>query len=307
MASGDQVMRISGDFSGYVAGAKRAEEATAKIGKKAATIGDQFGNALLKVDLLKQGLLKAYQLMEAINEKNVGASRSSDDRAIALGVAAGSVGADPYRAQKIIENRKGAGSASADADVSFLESVAGLNESRPVSLNPDEVIAALELYHRIGELGAGKGGSGIVKGLARGESPEQISKTLAQTRGNSFQEAGAAVGRLNSEGGSAIEEQRQRSAAGAEMRAWREFQDQRSRTSRFQEVKDFFVPDAVEKRYYDFNAAAMESRGITPADGGYRQSVDKTAEAIGLGNEIRNLGNVINRDQARPNMQTEVK
>ena len=307
MASGDQVMRILGDFANYIAGARKAEEATGKVAKKAATIGDQFGNALLKVDLLKQGLLKAYRLMEAINERNVSASRSSDDRAIALGVAAGAVGADPYRAQKIIENRKGAGSASADADVSFLESVAGMNESRPVGLNPDEVIAALELYHRIGELGAGKGGSGIVKGLARGESLEQISKTLAQTRGNTFQEAGSAMGRLNAEAQTKIDVEGKRSAAGAEMRAFSEASERRSAESNLHSALSYFMPNIVLKSLADDKSvpnAMQEFWGGGKA--GYAGGVDKTAEAIGLGNEIRNLGNVINKSQTIPNGNTGV-
>ena len=210
------------------------------------------------------------------------------------------------KAKAIIENRKGAGSKNAEEDTSFLESLVSINKSRPAPLTPEESMGALGLFHRRGPLGSGSGGSEIQEGLSKGYSVDQIAQSMAAKRGGVSEDAAAAIARQNAEGGSAIEEQAGRSAAGAEMRAWRIFQDKRSRGSRFQEAKDFFVPDVVEKGYYDFNDSVMRARGVESVDGGYRQGVDKTEAAIDLGREVRGMRESFDKIQVRPNGNTGV-
>ena len=104
MASGDQVMRISGDFSGYVAGAKRAEEATGKIGKQAVKMAEGFTGSLIKVELLKKAVNAVLQGMDRINEKNLAASRTHDDRMMSIGTAAGTLGVDGNILKGIIQS-----------------------------------------------------------------------------------------------------------------------------------------------------------------------------------------------------------
>ena len=184
--------------------------------------------------------------------------------------------------------------------------------SSDLPLSASESMGALGLFHTRGELGSGSGGSEIQEGLAKGMTLDQIAAAMAAKRGNTYDEAGKAVARSNAENGASIDEQNARGAAGAEMRAWRIFQDKRSRESKFQAVKDFFVPDVIEKGYYDMHDALNSSLGtMTPikgsVDGGYMQAVDKTEEEINLGREIRGMSNAFKQIQTRPNGNTEAK
>ena len=302
----DQVMTVDGNFRPYIEGARKAEEATKKVGKATASIGDQFSSALVKVDLLKQGLLKAFQLIDKANALNVDASKSRDERNIAIATSSASLKTDAYKVAGIIENRSGAGSRDAGEDVNFLSSLASASKSRPVPISEEEVLKAVALYHKIGDVGTGKGGGDLTDLISKGYSVDQSAKMLG--RRNAFAPALDAIGRGNAESGAQINSENARSAAGAESRAFTNFaQDRANKGGVVAQLYEMVMPDLLEKMVYDFNQAGAKKLGLNFGKNGYRDSVDQTAQSIDLGGAIQSLTNSIGASVTKPNGAVEVK
>ena len=317
----DQVRRVDGDFKPYVAGAAKAEQATKKVGKAAASIGDEFGKAMIKIDLLKMGLLKVNQIMEQVNALNVGASKTRDDRAQAVGAAVGSLGMkNPYAVASIIENRKGAGSKDANADVSFLTSLVGVSKGRPAPLSDDESMQALSFYNRGGDLASGAGGSDFLSLLSQGHTTKSAAAILGKTRGGGsfYDEAGKATFRSNEDSARDLEGERNRSAAGDEARAFSNFAAKRAEKSTLNQIYEYLTPDALEKSIYDAgigwtnfqmdqipNLAEMNGMKRRKPEYG-NAGADSTEATIKLFNAINNLSGVTGSVRTIPNGETKV-
>lgn len=308
MASGDQVMRISGDFSGYVAGAKRAEEATGKIGKQAVKMAEGFTGSLIRVELLKKAVNAVLQGMDRINEKNLAASRTHDDRMMSIGTAAGTLGVDGNILKEIIQERKGAGSKNTDEDINFLESMASMNKSRPAPMGKSEIIAAMQAFHDRGTLGTAAGGSELLEGLAKGQDVATVLDELQKKRGKPMPGALRATVKSNKEDNTAlmaIEDQRM---AGDDMRE----------LLRKEQAAITRMPDGVRKNTSQFIQEWMPNaiKGFLVGNGQDMETMRKENEAgnkdqaaaAALGQAIGGTINAtINKTLSRPNMQTEVK
>lgn len=306
MASGDQVMRILGDFANYIAGARKAEEATGKVAKSATKISDGFTGSLIKVELLKKALNTVLQSMDKINQKNVSASRTHDERIMAVGTAAGSLGINGSRAMEIIESRKGAGSKDANEDVNFLQSMVQVSKSRPVPLSEQETLGGLDLFHTVGSVGSGEGGSEIQEGLAKGYSLEQIKASMSAKRKKPMGGAISAIGRSNVEDASAIRSMDDKRSAGQDMRTLlRREQDAIAKMpegtqKRGMEFVSEWMPDAIKGMIVG-NAQDMETMRKENLE--TKKQMDATKE---LSQQIRGLGGVINKSQTIPNGNTGV-
>jgi hypothetical protein len=317
----DQVMTVDGNFKPYVEGARKAEEATKKVGKSAASIGDQFSNALVKIDLLKMGLLKVNQIIEQVNALNKGASVSRDDRAHAVGTAAGSLGVDPYKIAAIIENRKGAGSKDVGADVSFLAALASMNKGRPAPLSGEDSLDALSSYHATGDYMTGQGGGDFISLLGKGHTPKSAMAELAKSRKSAgfYEPMGKGLYRSNSESGRAIESEGNRGAAGDEARSFSDFAAKRAEQSTLNQIYEFLTPDPLEKVMYDarvkWNNMQVDQfpslsgmNGMKRMSPGYGNAGGDSTEAfIQLNGAINRLSDATGAAVTKPNGAVEVK
>jgi hypothetical protein len=309
----DQTMRLGMDPKEYIAGADKAEKATKKVGKAAASIGDEFGKAMIKIDLLKMGLLKVNQIMEQVNALNVGASKTRDDRAQAVGAAVGSLGMkNPYAVASIIENRKGAGSKDANADVSFLTSLVGVSKGRPAPLSDDESMQALSFYNRGGDMAAGAGGSDFLSLLSQGHTTKSAAAILGKTRGGGsfYDEAGKATFRSNEDSARDLEGERNRSAAGDEARMFSNFAAKRAEQGTMNQIYEYLTPDPLEKvindSYLKFRNYNRAFTGLEEYKSDYKAAGDPATEAtIKLFNAINNLSGVTGSVRTIPNGKTE--
>jgi hypothetical protein len=308
----DQVMRVDGEFRGYVAGAEKAERATKKIGKAAGGIGDEFGKALMKVDILKQGLLKAFQIMEKVNALNVSASMNRDERNISIGVSSASLKADPYKMAAIIENRKGALSKDASADTSFLSALASMAENRKSPLASGEAEAAMTAFNRGGELLAREGGRGLLSKMSEGYSVEQSLKMLGAVN-DPYDQALGGLERSNMASGSVIKDESDRSAAGNKTRAFQNSQREFARKNGWSQFITEWTPDMLQ----EFTATTATKLGSLAPEGswakglagdgqtGYEKEALNSEAIWALTNQLKETGVGIKAAVTKPNGKTE--
>jgi hypothetical protein len=302
----DQVMRVDGEFRGYVAGAEKAERATKKIGKAAGSIEAEFGKALMKVDLLKQGLLKAVQIMEQINSQNVNASMNRDERNISIGVSSASLKADPYKMAAIIENRKGALSKDASADTSFLAALASMAENRKAPLASGEAEAAMTAFNRFGEPGLREGGKGLLTKMSEGYSVEQALKMIGPVA-NPFTPMLGGLERSNVADASVITDQDARGAQGENTRAFKNAQREFARGGRIQEFLTNWIPDPIQEQ---FARTGFGMRPLMKAMGadvtlGMEEEAHNSGPIWELTRQIQALGRSNTAVVTQPNLKTE--
>ena len=181
MASGDQVMRINGDFSNYIQGAKKAEEATGNIAKKAKGIGDAFSGSLIKVEMLKQATRKVLQALQEIRDDSVEGSRSYGQRQIDLRNAATSLGlSSPAGLRRAVEDPNGGSTVA--GTMSFVEALAQQQKGAMVKLSSEDVGVSVGGFAALGEPILGKGGADFLEGIKNGERPQDALARLTSIR-----------------------------------------------------------------------------------------------------------------------------
>jgi hypothetical protein len=301
----DQVMRVDGDFKGYVAAAARAEKETSKIAKAASAVGGEFTKSLMRVELLKQGLSKVVQAMEKAYSLNVSSSMNRDERNISIGVSSASLKVDPYKMAKIIEDRKGALSKDSSADTAFLSALAAMSENRKVPLGQGEALEAMEAYHGLGDAGTREGGKGLLSKMNEGYSVKQSLQMLGPVK-NPYNRMVGAFERSNQEDRSLIVDQNARSEEGEDARQFAMFQRKVSRNDRLTELYTNWFPDFIQQPVAA-GLAAVGGLETNPTTASNNQPA-----TIGLIKQLQSLGQSMQADtnakqqlNSRPNGKTE--
>lgn len=299
----DQVMRVDGDFKGYVNAARGAESATKKVAKEAGGIGDAVAKSIVKIEILKMGLSKAVQLLTQINTLNTDASKGRDDRAMRVSTAASSLGIEGRTLIDKLENRKGKLSTNAQS-MTFLESLASSQKSANVKMSASDASESVDLFEQMGEMVAGKDGGDFIKLLADGRSPKESAKRLLSERGNAgqYEQFYTAVGNQNEADQKTFDDQARRGAAGAAQLSFDNF-NKRERGG-MGDLVNQLIPDFIQKKYHDMNQDLGKKLGI---DTGPTYDPSANVDNGQTQQVLMRLNDTLSKGLAKPNMNAEVR
>jgi hypothetical protein len=191
----DQVMRVDGDFKGYVSAAAKAEKATKNISKEAKEIANAvkkaeertlkmaegFSKAAIPAMALGASLAQAVSLMNKLRDRDMGASERGGARESALVNTANKLGlSNVFGLKKEVADRTGG--ATLEGLTAFMSGLGDYNEDAKVPLSGTDAESLVSGYNKGGDAVFGENGRNIIRKLAKGESPQSILKAAGSSK-----------------------------------------------------------------------------------------------------------------------------
>lgn len=181
MAEGRAKIIIDADAAALIGAAIKAGNEIEKVGKKSKTIGDEFGRALTKVELIKKALSQVARGFDEVTSKAEAASRAAGGNRVGFATSFAELGVtDIDRATDGIRNSRGA--TSLEERESFVSSLADQQRRSRSRISPDDAEYLAKVYTAGGDIPFGKGGRGIIEGIERGLSPQEAVAEAMRAR-----------------------------------------------------------------------------------------------------------------------------
>lgn len=247
----DVTLVLDADLAQYIAKVAKAEQATAKIGKVAAGIGDEFTKSIAKIEIFKKAIDAAGRSIDAIVSKGTEASKRVGNQSVSLASNLLSLGIkDVNGAAKSV--RGNSGNATIDERQSFVAALAAQSEGQRAPTSPEEAQKLIDAFSKGGTLAFGEGGKELLKGAERGLGADDIVKQSLARRPGLFGLTTDVNGPVATEIGlrrfediNQQEADRNRAAAGFQARAGASELDRRASRSAFGDSVLALAPGGV--------------------------------------------------------------
>lgn len=301
----DQVMTVDGNFKPYIEGARKAEEATAKVAKRASTIGKEVEGSLVKFELLKRVAEKALEAIGKFREDDISGSVAYGERQIKLREAANNLNlSSPAGLESSVKNRSGGGTLA--GTMAFIESLGQYNKDARVPLFGKQAESLASSYSSLGDPIFGHNGSDIIESLKRGESPENAVKRLVSLRSKNDNRPAYEEAYLRNREDSATlaTEWSGRQQGGYAARLYDAENKQYNASGEGGVLGKFLynaIPKGTQQLIDENNGTWSPDEGISEPTLINRGSVDALMESIKM------MGNAYNSSVTKPNGAVEVK
>lgn len=176
--AGDAIFKVAADVAEFVSGMARAEQATKKVAKSTASIGDQITGSIVKVELLNRALNAAGRAISGVLDKAQGASKSAGDRAIGMAADFASLGVRDITGMTRRATISG-GMTTPEQGAGLVRGLVSANRQRRQGLKENEIGTLLDAAAQLGEAGFGTGFEDLLSGVSEGS---EIGSMLKKAR-----------------------------------------------------------------------------------------------------------------------------
>lgn len=157
----DAVFRVAADVTDYVKKMDQADRSTKRVGKSAATIGDQVAKSIVKIELLNRALQAAGRAVSGVIDKATQTSQTAGERGISL-----ATNLEGLKIKDILGVSKkvtaGGGLASADESAAFVKALA------KTGAQGGDAQKLIEAFSKYGSMAGGEGGEKFIEGASKG-------------------------------------------------------------------------------------------------------------------------------------------
>ena len=175
---GDAVFRVGADVSDYVNKMAVAERSTKRVGKAAASIGDQVTGSIVKVELLTRALNAAGRAVSNVLDKAEAASKSAGSRAVSLATNLDSLGVDAGGMGRLTSTvARGSPYTTAEQGAALVRSLAAAAKDRRSPMGGADAESLIKSAIGGGELAYGEGFRDLLTGFSGGLPASDIIST----------------------------------------------------------------------------------------------------------------------------------